>query len=81
MHKRLNISLPEETVGRMDRAVKKGDRSSFIDQAVNRLLDEVSREKLRDELREGYVAWEKENREVARDWFSLEEEAWQNSGL
>ena len=34
MRKRINISLPEETLELIDRVTEHGDRSRFIDEAV-----------------------------------------------
>ena len=34
MHRRLNITLPEDTVRLIDTVTQKGDRSSFINEAV-----------------------------------------------
>jgi hypothetical protein len=34
MSKRINISLPDETIGMLDRVTTKGTRSNFISRAV-----------------------------------------------
>jgi metal-responsive CopG/Arc/MetJ family transcriptional regulator len=36
-HRRLNITLPEETVRLIDRVAKKGERSRFIAEAIERI--------------------------------------------
>jgi metal-responsive CopG/Arc/MetJ family transcriptional regulator len=45
MNKRLNITLPEQTVPPIDRVVGKGRRSGLIDRAVRRYAKEESRAK------------------------------------
>lgn len=40
MHRRLNISLPEETIELLDRIATRGNRSHFIAEAVTRYLAE-----------------------------------------
>ena len=79
MHKRLNITLPAETVDLVDQKVKKGDRSRFIDQAIKRYLNEVDKENLREQLKEGYMAWAERDLEITAEWFPLEEEVWQKN--
>lgn len=80
MQKRINVSLPEKTVRVLDRAVRKGDRSRFIDVAIRRYLKQVGRARLRKELAEGYRRNADEDLELASKWFALDEEAWEKSG-
>ena len=80
MHRRLNITLPEETVRLLERVVKKGDRSRLIARAVKRYVEETGRANIRKELKEGYLKSAERSRAIAEEWFSLEEEAWQRSG-
>ena len=81
MQIRINVSLPERTVRVLDRAVKKGERSRFIDAAIRRYLKQVSRAQLRKELAAGYRAGADETLALAEEWFPIDEEAWQKSGL
>lgn len=76
MHKRINVTLPEETITLLEEHAPKGDRSRLIDLAVRRYLDEEYRTKLRQELAPGYRQNRKLNRELAEDWRPLEEESW-----
>ncbi len=48
MHRRINITLPEETIRSLDRVAKKGDRSRLIDEAVRRYIREVGRTNVPD---------------------------------
>ncbi|MGH2361016.1 MAG: ribbon-helix-helix domain-containing protein, partial [bacterium] len=61
MHKRINITLPEETVRLIDRVAERGDRSQFINEAVRRYVTDVGRANLRKQIKEGAL------RHAARD--------------
>ena len=76
MHRRINITLPEETVELIDRVSEPGDRSRLINQAVRRYIQEVGRTELRRRLREGYRKGSEGDRELAEEWFFVDEEAW-----
>ncbi|HLC40312.1 MAG TPA: hypothetical protein VJO34_01645 [Methylomirabilota bacterium] len=75
MHRRLNITLSDETVRLLDRAVPKGDRSRLIAE-TRYYMRETSRATLRKRLREGAMRRAERDRKLAGDWFGLEEEAW-----
>jgi CopG family transcriptional regulator/antitoxin EndoAI len=77
MHRRINVTLPEETVRLMDRVSRRGDRSKLINEAVRRYVDEISRANLRKRLREGYLRANESDLRLAEEWFPLDEEAWQ----
>jgi CopG family transcriptional regulator / antitoxin EndoAI len=47
MHKRLNVTLPEETIRLIDRSAHRGNRSRFIDQAVKYFVRDRGRTHLR----------------------------------
>ncbi len=76
MQKRINITLPEETLQRIDCAVEKGDRSRFIDIAVKKFMQTRGRARLKKLLKEGALKRAKRDLGLAQEWFSLEEEAW-----
>ena len=78
MNKRLNITLPEQTVRLLDKVTDKGDRSSFIDRAVRQYLKKESRDDLRKRLIEGYKANAELDLKIAKEWSAIEEEAWQH---
>lgn len=79
MHKRINITLPEETVELIDRVTRKGDRSRFIDRAVHHYVDRVGRENLKKRLKQGAIRRAERDLEIASEWFALDEEVWQRS--
>ncbi len=79
MRRRVNITLPEETIRLIDRVAAKGDRSRFITEAVHRYVGARSRAALRKRLREGAVRRAERDLQLVADWFSLDEEAWRRS--
>ncbi len=79
MHRRVNITLPEETLRLIDRVVPKGDRSRLIAEAVRHYVGARGRAELRRRLREGAVRRAERNLQLVADWFSLDEEAWRRS--
>lgn len=78
-YQRINITLPIETLQELDRQVPKGDRSQFIDVAIQAYLTKIRQEKLRQQIREGAIRWAERDRQLADDWFGLEEEGWREN--
>ena len=76
MHRRINITLPEETIGLLDRVAKKRNRSGFIDRAIKHYVDEAGRANLRRQLKEGYERRAARDLDTAEAWFPLDDEAW-----
>src|ERR1700687_5357753 len=77
MNKRINIILPETTIRTIDRMTKPGQRSRFIDQAVQHFVANRSVEALRAQLERAAVRDQDLDREVAADWFAVDHETWQ----
>jgi CopG family transcriptional regulator/antitoxin EndoAI len=75
MHRRLNITLPDETVRLIDRVAKKGNRSRLISDAVRRYVRELGRAKLRKRVKEGARRRAVRDLELAQDWFAIEDQA------
>ena len=71
MNQRLNITLPEQTVRMLDRAVPKGQRSRLIDEAVRRFIHEQGRANLRKQLELGATDRSERDRQIAEEWFAL----------
>lgn len=78
-YQRINITLPTETLQALDRYAQKGDRSKFIHAAIQAYLTQIQTEKLRQQLKEGAIRRAKRDRQLADDWFGLEEEGWQQN--
>ena len=76
MRKRINISLPEETIELIDRVTEHGDCSRLIDEAVRRYIQETGRANLRKRLKEGAVRRAERDLQVAEQWFSVDEDVW-----
>ena len=76
MHRRINVTLPEETVKLIDRVSEKGDRSRLIDHAVKRYITEIGRANLRKQLKEGALRRAPRDRALTEEWFLLEDTAW-----
>jgi CopG family transcriptional regulator / antitoxin EndoAI len=79
MRRRLNITLPEETIRLLDQVSRRGDRSRFIDQAVQHYVARRRRAQLKKLLREGAEARAERDLALAHEWFYLDEEAWRKS--
>ena len=77
MSVRLNVTLPEATVGLIDRVAENGNRSRLIDQAVREYVRQLERAKLRELLKEGALARAERDLALAQEWFPIEEETWQ----
>jgi len=78
MNKRINILLPESTVRTIDRLAKPGERSRFINEAVQHFIVHRSTEALRRQLERAAVRDRDLDREVAADWIAVDQESWQN---
>jgi CopG family transcriptional regulator/antitoxin EndoAI len=80
MRKRINITLPEETIELIDRVTEEGNRSRFIDEAVRHYIQETGRANLRKRLQEGAVRRAERDLHLAEEWFKIDEEVWRASG-
>lgn len=78
-YERINITLPEETIKLLDRVAPKGGRSRLVNMAVRRYISEGERKHLREQLKEGAIQNAGRDREIAEEWFHIDEEAWQKS--
>jgi CopG family transcriptional regulator/antitoxin EndoAI len=73
MRKRVNITLPEETIELIDRVSEKGDRSRLIDQAVRYFVREHKKASLRELIKQGAVANADRDLALAKEWFEVDE--------
>jgi CopG family transcriptional regulator/antitoxin EndoAI len=76
MHRRVNVTLPEETIRLIDRSGNHGNRSRFIDEAVKYFVREHGRTQLRRLLEEGAERRAARDLAVAEEWFPVDKEAW-----
>ena len=77
MSKRINIVLPAATIQAIDRLAKPGMRSKFINSAVQHYVAHRSTEALRMQLERAAGRDRDLDREIAEDWFAVDQEAWQ----
>ena len=75
MHKRVNVTLPEETIQLIDRSANRGNRSRFIDQAVRYFVREHGRTQLRGLLEEGAERRAARDLAIAEEWFPVDKTA------
>jgi len=75
MHRRINVTLPEETVKLIDGVSERGGRSRLINEAVKRYIGRRRRASLRKLLREGALRRAERDRRLAEEWFLLEDDA------
>jgi CopG family transcriptional regulator/antitoxin EndoAI len=73
---RVNITLPGSTLRLLDRVAGKGNRSRLIDEAVRQYVADIGKAKLRARLKEGAQRRGERNRQLAAEWFAIDEEAW-----
>lgn len=69
--------LPNDTLDIIDHAVKKGDRSRFIDEAVHFYAERISKANLQKQLREGAKKRARRDLNLVREWFPIDNELWQ----
>ena len=74
--KRINVTLPKETLELMDRVADKGQRSRLIDQAVRKYVRNLGRAQLRKQLEKGAKERGERDLGLVAEWFSLDKEAW-----
>ena len=76
VHRRVNVTLPEETIQLIDRSASHGNRSRFIDEAVRYFVRQHGRAKLRQLLEEGAERRAARDLAIAEEWFSVDNDAW-----
>jgi hypothetical protein len=78
MGKRINIVLPEATIRTIDRMAKPGQRSHFIENAVQHFVAHRSAEALRALLEHTAIRDLDLDREVNADWIFVDRASWHN---
>jgi CopG family transcriptional regulator/antitoxin EndoAI len=76
LYRRINITLPEETLSLIDRIAARKNRSRFIDEAIRNYIEANGQKNLRKLLKEGAVRRADRDLRLAEEWFSVEDEAW-----
>lgn len=65
----------------IDRVTRKGNRSRFIQQAVEHYVGSIGRQKLRKLLIEGGKQRAERDRSIAEEWFALDQDSWERDPL
>lgn len=76
LHRRINITLPEETIRIIDRVARKGDRSFLISEAVRHYVASIGKARLRRLLKEGALRHAERDLKIVEEWSSLDEGVW-----
>jgi len=77
MAKRINVVLPEATIKTIDRLARPGQRSRFIDRAVQNYVSTASPEALQERLKQAALRDRDLDPEIAGDWSAVDQEQWQ----
>lgn len=75
-YKRINISIPIETLNLLDKIAPSKKRSQFIVEAVTQYANELKRLQLREQLKAGYMANAESDRQIAEEWFIAEQDVY-----
>ncbi|OGL38847.1 MAG: hypothetical protein A2042_01755 [Candidatus Schekmanbacteria bacterium GWA2_38_11] len=74
--KRIGISLPDSTLKKLKQLVPERKRSEYITRALEEKLNEEKRKRIQDEMIKGYQTNDKEDANMAEEWFHIEEESY-----
>jgi hypothetical protein len=77
MAKRINVILAENTVHTIDRLCRPGQRSRFIERAVQHYVTTASPEALQERLKQAALRDQDLDLEIASDWCAVDQEQWQ----
>jgi Arc/MetJ-type ribon-helix-helix transcriptional regulator len=76
-NRRINIVLPEDTIQSIDRMVKPGERSHFINDAVQYFVAHRGAEAMRTLLEQTTIRDRDLDLEIAAEWAAVDSETWQ----
>ena len=71
LYQRVNISLPQKTLNRIDRVARHGNRSRLIDTAVNFYLSQQIREQIEESIKAGAIKNRKRDLQFAEETLDL----------
>jgi CopG family transcriptional regulator / antitoxin EndoAI len=77
MAKRINVILPDRLVNTLDRLVKPGERSRFIDRAIQHYVATRSAEGVAEELRKAALRDRDLDTEISDEWNAVDHDSWQ----
>jgi metal-responsive CopG/Arc/MetJ family transcriptional regulator len=68
MNVRVNITIPEHVAGKLFSLVPKGQRSKLVAELLEKELKTIERERLEQELAEGYSERREEDMGLSEEW-------------
>lgn len=74
--KRINIILSDTLIRTIDRLVKSGERSRFIDRAIQHYVATRSAESVHEQLKQAGLRDRDIDREIGEDWAAVDYEPW-----
>jgi hypothetical protein len=74
---RINVILAESTLRTIDRLSRPGQRSRFIERAVQHYVRTASPDALQERLKQAALRDHDLDLEIASDWFAVDQEQWQ----
>ena len=77
MAKRINIILADTTLKTIDRLSRRGQRSRFIERAVQHYVRTNSPQALQERLKQAALRDRDLDLEIAGDWSAVDQEQWQ----
>ncbi len=80
IHRRINVTLPRDTVQLLERVAPRGGRSRLIASAIRRYVGETGRANLRRRLKEGATRRAERDLALATEWFAIDKESWPHKG-
>ena len=73
VRKRINITLPKDTVEMIDKIIEKGERSRLMDKAVRYFIDDFRNRKIKEGLKDAGLSRGKRDLILSREWYKLKD--------
>lgn len=73
---RMNITIPEDLVNKLDQLVGSRKKSRFITETLKERVKKIEEDKLQKMLEEGYKTRREESLSIAKEFESVDLEGW-----
>ena len=73
---RTTVQINDEVFDRVRRHVPSRGFSRFVNEALAARVDQLERERIEAEMREGYIATRADREELNADWSAIDAEGW-----
>ncbi len=73
---RTTIQLDDEVIGRVRRLVPPRGLSRFVNDALVARVEQIERERIEADMREGYIATRADRQLLNEDWGAIDGEGW-----